>query len=101
MCPGDGARAPERDAASPEIALPPGYTRDGVLGAGGFALVFDTRRAGVGARVAVKVARGTSELVAARFAREAETMALVGAPYVPALIDHGVTAEGRPFIAME
>ncbi|MCX5744417.1 MAG: serine/threonine-protein kinase, partial [Proteobacteria bacterium] len=49
----------------------------------------------------LKVAHADHQLARARMAREAEAMVAIGAPTVPALLGHGVLADGRPWIAME
>ncbi len=49
----------------------------------------------------LKVAHANHELSRARMIREAESLAAVGAPAVPAMRDHGVLDDGRSWIEME
>lgn len=67
------------------------------LGAGGFAAVWEVE----GAPLVLKVAHADHDLARARLAREAEALAAVGPPAVPALAGHGVLADGRAWIAMD
>jgi len=65
------------------------------IGSGGFASVWAIP-SGV-----LKLAHAGHDLARARMAREAEALAAIGPPAVPRLVDHGVLADGRPWIAME
>ncbi|HET9620738.1 MAG TPA: protein kinase [Kofleriaceae bacterium] len=65
------------------------------IGSGGFASVWEIPD-GV-----LKVAHADHELARARMAREAEALAAIGGPAVPRVLDHGVLADGRAWIAME
>ncbi len=101
-CPTDGRVAAGQENATdpgppPEVA---GYTIRRAIGAGGFAAVWEAE-AGNGAVVALKLALVSSEVSRLRFAREAEAMRRVGAPWVPVVFADGCLADGRPFIAME
>ncbi|MCG8421983.1 MAG: protein kinase [Proteobacteria bacterium] len=104
ICPHDGGVAPaasssfERSEAPPEV---PGFKLGDRLGYGGFATVWAGQRRTDGAAVAVKIARTGGDLVKARFEREANALAHIGPPYVPALYEHGLLGDGRPFFAME
>lgn len=60
---------------------------EGVLGRGGFGTVYAVARGA--SSLALKVAHA-SEDAAARLMREARLLREVGAPYVPAVLDHGV-----------
>jgi tetratricopeptide (TPR) repeat protein len=65
------------------------------IGSGGFASVWAIP-GGV-----LKVAHADHDLARARMAREAHALAAIGPPAVPRLVDHGVLADGRAWIAME
>ncbi|MFT3772033.1 MAG: protein kinase [Minicystis sp.] len=72
-----------------------------LLGSGGFGAVLQVVRASGGAAVAVKIAHRGAPLAEARLLREAEALAAIGPPHVPAF--HGVRRldDRRPFIVME
>ena len=67
------------------------------IGSGGFAAVWQI----AGRDSVLKVAHANHELARARMRREAEAMAGVGAPAVPAMRAHGVLDDGRAWIEME
>jgi eukaryotic-like serine/threonine-protein kinase len=74
------------------------------LGDGGMGYVWLARDRDTGAEVALKLPMGTpddDEQLLERFRREAEVGAKVDSPYLVKVIEHGVTDEGLPFIAME
>jgi tetratricopeptide (TPR) repeat protein len=103
-CPRDGWYAPADEASGKRPDEPPslpGYVVEHPIGAGGFSTVWKAVRESDGARVAIKVGRGDSPLVAERFRRDAEAIERVGPPFVPALYEYGELADGRPFIGME
>ncbi|HWN69184.1 MAG TPA: protein kinase [Haliangium sp.] len=79
----------------------PGYEVGGLLGRGGFATVWEARPVAHPQPVAIKVGHGTDLWNRQRFEREAEALRRVGAPHVPHLHDSGVSADDRPYIAME
>ncbi|WP_437673403.1 protein kinase domain-containing protein [Sorangium sp. So ce131] len=79
----------------------PGLTPVRLVGAGGFATVWEAARAAGEGAVALKVARWTSPLTTERFRRDAEALAQVGPPHVPRLHESGTLGDGRPYIAME
>jgi eukaryotic-like serine/threonine-protein kinase len=68
-----------------------------VLGAGGFAVVWQV----AGEATVLKVARASHDLARAQIAREAEALGAIGAPAVPRLHGHGVLPDGRAWIEME
>lgn len=91
-------RAPTRKEPTSE---PPAW-RDpiaGCLGEGGFATVWEVHPVG-GAPYALKVAKSPTELASRRMAREASALNAVGAPWVPALLDHGVDDGGQAWLTM-
>ncbi|WP_437687649.1 protein kinase domain-containing protein [Sorangium sp. So ce176] len=102
-CPRDAWRppSPAPDTAQDPAPSLPGLTPLKVLGAGGFATVWEAARTGGGEPVALKVGRWASPTMAERFRRDAEALERVGPPYVPRMHEHGTLADGRPFIAME
>jgi tetratricopeptide (TPR) repeat protein len=67
-----------------------------VLGAGGFATVWR-----LGDDRVAKIAHVSHDLNRARIAREAEALAAVGAPAVPALHASGVLDDGRAWLVMD
>jgi len=74
------------------------------LGAGGMGSVWIARHHGLQTNVVVKfisdVLADNGEAIA-RFQREAAAAAEVRSPHVVQMLDHGVSAEGVPYIAME
>ncbi|XXY51106.1 protein kinase [Sorangium sp. So ce269] len=78
-----------------------GFAVGGELGRGGFSVVWEATRRDDGAAVAIKVARASTELARARFAREAAAMSRAGAPPAPALHASGQLDDGRPYLAMD
>jgi hypothetical protein len=90
-CPRDGASGcgpGARGAAS--RAHPFAASRwQGLLGAGGFAAVWEATASGAGPPLAVKVSHTATPETGRRFAQEAELLARVGPPHVPALIGIG------------
>jgi len=74
------------------------------LGAGGMGAVWLADHVALRTRVVVKFMLGeldASTSARARFSREAAAAAAVKSPHVVQMFDHGVTAEGLPFIVME
>src|SRR5687767_9802228 len=71
--------------AEPELELP-GYDLKGVLGRGGFGVVYRAERKADGARVAIKVASGAQRGANERLALEVRALREIGVPLVPALI---------------
>ncbi|MBK9385590.1 MAG: serine/threonine protein kinase [Planctomycetes bacterium] len=76
----------------------------GLLGEGGFGAVYEAEQLEPVRRVvALKVLKPgmDSRQVLARFAAERQTLALMSHPCIATVLDAGITAEGRPFFAME
>jgi serine/threonine-protein kinase len=74
------------------------------LGEGGMGCVWVAHHATLHADVVVKFLAsdlGSSAEAAARFAKEAATIARVRSPHIVQVLDHGTTPDGRPFIVME
>ncbi|MDB4974523.1 MAG: Serine/threonine protein kinase PrkC, regulation of stationary phase [Myxococcaceae bacterium] len=99
-----------RDSTQPEAMLLPGsciqgkYEVLGVLGHGGFAVVYDAEHIGLGRRVALKVlhvGEDTPLALLERFRREARISALVKHPNVLEVYDIGQLEDGSPFLVME
>jgi tetratricopeptide (TPR) repeat protein len=82
-------------------AVVPGYRTAELLGAGGFGQVFAGRRQRDDLAVAIKIAHPHLPAAWLRLEREAEALALVGAPTVPALLESGRLDSGVPYIVME
>ena len=74
------------------------------LGAGGMGHVWIAWHSGLHAEVVVKMITeglAADPTMVARFSREAAAAAAVRSPHVVQIFDHGVTASGQPYIAME
>jgi serine/threonine protein kinase len=84
--------------------LVPGYEVLGVLGQGGFGVVFRARQPAVGRQVALKVDNRVlvSDRDRRRFMREVTAAgALSGHPHVADVYDAGVLPDGRPYMVLE
>ncbi|MER7210058.1 serine/threonine-protein kinase [Streptosporangium sp. NPDC000239] len=82
----------------------PGYDISGVLGQGGFGIVYRARQLAVDREVALKVDNRVllSERDRRRFMREVTSAgALSGHPHVAHVYDAGVLADGRPYMVLE
>jgi len=80
------------------------YTLLGLIGEGGFGLVFlAEQQHPVRRRVAVKVLKPgmDSRRVIARFEAERQALAMMDHPNIAKMLDAGETASGRPYFAME
>ena len=106
--PGAGVPDPGQDLSGQEASAEAAreYRLLQRLGAGGMGVVYLAERddAGVVQKVALKllnpVAEASPEL-RARFARERELLARLDHPGIARLLDGGILADGRPFLAME
>ncbi len=78
---------------------------DSLLGRGGMGSVYAARRedGGDGQRAAIKrlQRRWDGSAQAQRFLQERRILALLSHANIPALIDHGLDADGRPWFALE
>src|SRR4051812_40828094 len=74
------------------------YTIEALAGAGGMGQVYRARD-DAGRQIAVKVLFRPSE--EARFTRETRVLSAISHPNIVKYLDHGTTAEGQPFLAME
>ncbi|MFC4587794.1 serine/threonine-protein kinase [Sphaerisporangium corydalis] len=82
----------------------PGYEVLGILGQGGFGVVYRARQLAVRREVALKVDNRVlvSERDRRRFMREVTSAgALSGHPHVADVYDAGVLADGRPYMVLE
>lgn len=98
-----GGEAEELAPALPDGTVVAGrYRVSGVLGRGGYALVYRAVDEGAGVDVALKVLRAdrVSPVAVRRLQREAESARAVLHPGLVRVLDHGIAAEG-PFLAME
>ena len=80
------------------------YIIHGVLGHGGFAVVYDAEHVGLARRVAIKVLHLRADTPLAlleRFHCEARISALVRHPNVLEVYDTGTLPDGSPFLVME
>ncbi|MEW9528103.1 protein kinase [Microbispora sp. NPDC049125] len=84
--------------------LVPGYETLGILGQGGFGVVYRARQLAVGREVALKVDNRVlvSDRDRRRFMREVTSAgALSGHPHVADVYDAGVLPDGRPYMVLE
>ncbi|MEU7879286.1 serine/threonine-protein kinase [Microbispora bryophytorum] len=84
--------------------LVPGYEMLGILGQGGFGVVYRARQLAVGREVALKVDNRVlvSDRDRRRFMREVTSAgALSGHPHVADVYDAGVLPDGRPYMVLE
>jgi eukaryotic-like serine/threonine-protein kinase len=72
-----------------------------LAGTGGMGSVYHARDRLTGEPVALKVMHGKWEHAAARFAREASTLAALSHPRIVRYVAHGTTDAGDPYLAME
>ncbi|WP_237107419.1 serine/threonine-protein kinase [Nonomuraea sp. MG754425] len=82
----------------------PGYEINGVLGQGGFGVVYLARQTSVGREVALKVDNRVllSDRDRRRFLREVTAAgALSGHPHVVPVYDAGLLPDGRPYMVLE
>jgi hypothetical protein len=86
------------------MTLHPGYALRELLGHGAMGEVYEAKRTGDGAVVAVKVLHAhlaaSSEMIS-RFRREAAILGRLPRSCAARIFDDGVTAEGQPFLVME
>ncbi|MGW5265251.1 protein kinase domain-containing protein [Microbispora sp. NPDC004025] len=84
--------------------LVPGYEVLGILGQGGFGVVYRARQLAVGREVALKIDNRVlvSDRDRRRFMREVTSAgALSGHPHVADVYDAGVLPDGRPYMVLE
>jgi tetratricopeptide (TPR) repeat protein len=79
----------------------PGYRVKKLLGQGGFGAVFLAERASDGRLVAIKVARADNASAGDSLIREAEALAAVGEPHVPAMYESGKLPDGAVYVVMD
>lgn len=82
----------------------PGYEVSGILGRGGFGIVYRARQLTVGREVALKVDNRVllSDRDRRRFMREVTAVGrLSGHPHVVEIYDAGVLSDGRPYMVLE
>jgi serine/threonine-protein kinase PknK len=98
-------KAPNAPAAPDGTAEQiPGYTELHRIGHGGFSVVYRAHHAGLARVVALKVltVEFIDSQIKRRFLREVQLAGrLSGHPNVVTVLDSGLTASGRPFIAMD
>lgn len=101
----DDATQPGReDTVARQIARGidiPGYEVTGVLGMGGFGIVWDAVRESDRLPVAIKSIHSDQPLARERLSREAAALRTIGPPYVPFLFHEGRLASGAPFFVCE
>ncbi|MEZ4403810.1 MAG: protein kinase [Kofleriaceae bacterium] len=108
VCPRDGGRpTPDvdgdddgaRPAAASRAPAVAGWQCHELIASGGQAAVW--RASGDRGEAVIKVAHAGGPTVAAGFAGEADALAAIGAPTVPALLDRGHLGDGRPYLVLE
>lgn len=77
------------------------FRLEALAGTGGMGAVYRATDLETNAPVAVKLLHDHAYSEAARFAREAEALALLSHPHIVRYIAHGILARGLPYLAME
>jgi len=77
------------------------FTVEREAGSGGMGTIFRARDAETGALVALKLIRELRREEQIRFQREGRALAAVRHPGIVRYVDHGVTADGEAYLAME
>ncbi|WP_169928450.1 serine/threonine protein kinase [Labilithrix luteola] len=80
------------------------YQLVGMIGRGGMGSVWEARHATLGTRFAIKFIESEyadSHEARSRFDKEARAAATIQSKHAIQVFDHGVTADGKPFIVME
>ena len=108
VCPAHGppppAPPPSEEKTTPFVVPPPDLPAFRVvktLGQGGFGAVFLAQRVSDTQPVAIKVARADNAAAGEALLREADALAAVGVPHVPAVFDRGVLPNGSAYVVME
>ncbi|MDB4986122.1 MAG: hypothetical protein JWN04_1300 [Myxococcaceae bacterium] len=94
------AQADEVEARTPAALLALGYRVTGVLGRGGFGIVYGAERLSDGLTVALKLVLPEQPLAAEQLAREVALLEVVAPPWVPAVYEQGVVLDRR-YVAIE
>jgi tetratricopeptide (TPR) repeat protein len=90
--------APRHVVPAPELA---GFRVRETLGQGGFGAVFLAERIAGGDSVAIKVARADNASASDALVREADALAAIGPPHVPAIYARGRLADGAAYLVMD
>src|SRR3954452_8945899 len=80
------------------------YELLGMIGRGGMGTVWEGRHASLGTRVAIKFIDtdyADSKEARTRFDNEARAAATIQSKHAIQIFDHGVSADGKPYIVME
>lgn len=85
---------------SPADVIADRFELESLAGEGGMGSVYRARDRSSGATVALKVLRRPRAHVG-RFVREAQVLSELRHPGIVRYVDHGATAEGQPYLAME
>src|SRR5215475_790964 len=72
-----------------------------LAGFGGFGQIYRARDLRTHTLVALKIMHDAERLELERFAREAQVLATLSHPGIVRYIDHGITADGDPYLVME
>src|SRR5436190_12313992 len=108
VCPKHGAPPPAppptEEKTTPFVVSPPelpSFKVKKTLGQGGFGAVFLAERVSDKQLVAIKVARADNASAGEALLREADALAAVGVPHVPAVFDRGLLDNGSTYVVME
>src|SRR5689334_17908231 len=89
--------APEQTAESKSAAPPtfelPGFHIDGILGQGGFGVVYQATADSTGQRVAIKVATPDQFRATERLMRECAALERTGPPFAPVVYQRGTIGD--------
>src|SRR4051794_39468002 len=75
-----------------------------MLGEGGMGSIWQAKHLSLNTDVAVKfisASLASNEQIKSRFTREAMAAAQIKSPHIVQIFDHGVAADGSPYIVME
>lgn len=89
------------DAPTGIVLLSHRFQLESLAGSGGMGKVYRARDLQTGQTVAVKLLHATGQQELERFEREALLLKDLQHPGIVAYVDHGLSEEGQPYLAME